>query len=69
MWWSEYDAQWQNDEFSAFIHPEAALYANKAMQMACMADAAAVNMGYTLDFTPGWHHVTMKRDCHVTPDS
>jgi len=41
MWLSEYDAQWQNDEFSVFIHPEAALFANKAMQMACMADAAA----------------------------
>ncbi len=51
-WWSEYDAQWQNDELSAIIHPEAALYANKAMQMACMADAAAVNIGWPLDFMP-----------------
>ncbi len=52
MWWSEYDAMWQNDELSAIIHPEAGLYANKAMQMACMADAAAVNIGYPLDFMP-----------------
>ncbi len=52
MWWSEYDSMWQNDELSAIIHPEASLYANKVMQMACMADAAAVNLGYTLDFMP-----------------
>lgn len=52
MWWSEYDSMWQNDELSAVITPEAALYANKAMQMACMADAAAVNLGYPLDFMP-----------------
>ena len=52
MWWSEFDVQWQNDLLSAIIHPEAALYANKAMQMACMADAAAVNIGYPLDFMP-----------------
>ncbi|MGB3224813.1 MAG: TraU family protein [Desulforhopalus sp.] len=52
MWWSEYDPMWQNDELSAIIHPEAMLYANKAMQMACMADAAAVNLGHTLDFMP-----------------
>ncbi|HHD56772.1 MAG TPA: hypothetical protein ENK89_03725, partial [Desulfobulbaceae bacterium] len=50
MWWSEYDSMWQNDELSAVITPEAYLYANKAMQMACMADAAAVNLGYPLDF-------------------
>ena len=52
MWMSEYDAMWQNDELSAIIHPEAALYANKEMQMACMADAAAVNVGWPLDFMP-----------------
>ena len=52
MWWSEYDAMWQNDELSAIIHPEASLYANKTMQLACMADATAVNIGYPLDFMP-----------------
>ena len=52
MWWSEYDSQWQNDELSAIIHPEAKLFATKAMSMACMADATAVNIGYTLDFMP-----------------
>ena len=52
MWWSEFDPMWQSDELSAIIHPEAALYANKAMQMACMADAAAVNLGYPLDYMP-----------------
>ena len=52
MWWSEFDYMWQNDEMSALIHPEVTLFANKAMQMACMADAAAVNLGYTLDSMP-----------------
>ncbi len=52
MWWSEYDSMWQDDELSILIHPEAALFANKAMQMACMTDAAAVNLGFPLDFMP-----------------
>ena len=52
MWWSEYDSMWQSDELSALIHPEVTLYANKAMQMACMSDAAAVNAGWPLDFMP-----------------
>ena len=52
MWWSEYDSMWQDDEMSAIIHPEASLFANKAMQLSCMADAAAVNLGYPLDFMP-----------------
>ena len=52
MWWSEYDSLWQDDELSAIIHPEAVLFANKAMQMACMADAEMVNLGFTLDFMP-----------------
>jgi conjugal transfer pilus assembly protein TraU len=52
LWMSEYDAMWQNDELSSLIHPEARLYANKVMQMACMADAAAVNIGWPLDFMP-----------------
>ncbi len=52
MWWSELDPMWQSDELSMFIHPEAALYANKAMQLACMADATAVNIGMPLDFMP-----------------
>ncbi len=34
------------------IHPEAALYANPVTQMACMADAAATNLGNTLDIMP-----------------
>jgi len=51
-WWSEFDPTWQSDELSAIITPEAGLYANKAMQMACMADAAAVNLGWPLDVMP-----------------
>lgn len=52
MWLTEVDALWQSDELSMIIHPEAALYANKVMQMACMADATAVNIGWPLDFMP-----------------
>ena len=52
MWWSEYDSMWQDDELSILIHPEAALFANKEMQMACMTDATAVNLGFPLDFMP-----------------
>ncbi len=52
LWWSEFDPLWQSDELSAIIHPEASLYANQVMQMACMADAAAVNVGYPLDVMP-----------------
>jgi conjugal transfer pilus assembly protein TraU len=51
-WWSEYDPMWQNDELSFMIHPEAALFANKDMVMACMADATAANIGWPLDFMP-----------------
>lgn len=51
-WWSEFDSTWQSDELSAIITPEAGLFANKAMQMACMADAAAVNIGWPLDVMP-----------------
>jgi conjugal transfer pilus assembly protein TraU len=51
-WWSEYDSMWQDDELSILIHPEAALFANKAMQLSCMADATATNLGMPLDFMP-----------------
>ncbi len=52
MWMTEHDSMWQDDEMSAIITPESAGYANKAAVLACMADAAAVNLGYTLDFMP-----------------
>ena len=61
MWWSEYDAMWQNDELSAIIHPEASLYANKTMQLACMADATAVNTGYTITPSQGWKNSCVRR--------
>ena len=51
-WWSEYDAMWQNDELAALLTPEVSLYANKAMVMACMADAIAANAGWPLDAMP-----------------
>lgn len=52
LYLSEYDPLWQNDELNEIINPEAALYANRAMQLACMADAAATNLGFPLDFMP-----------------
>lgn len=43
MWMTEYDSMWQNDKTSIIITPEAAGFANKVSQMACMTDAFAVN--------------------------
>ena len=51
-WWSEYDAMWQNDELAELLTPEAALHANKATVLACMADATAANLGWPLDLLP-----------------
>lgn len=51
-WWSEYDAMWQNDELGAWLTPEASLFANQAMVMACMADSAAANAGWPIDAMP-----------------
>jgi conjugal transfer pilus assembly protein TraU len=51
-WWTEFDAMWQNDELAVTITPEAGLFANKAMQLLCMSDAAAVNVGFPLDAMP-----------------
>lgn len=52
LWMTEYDSQWQFDELSMLIHPEAALYANLYMQMTCIADAASTNVGLPLDAMP-----------------
>jgi conjugal transfer pilus assembly protein TraU len=51
-WWSEMDAMWQNDELSVVITPEASLFANMAMQLLCMTDAAAVQFGFPIDAMP-----------------
>jgi len=51
-WWTEFDSMWQSDELAATITPEVALFASKAMQLLCMTDAAAVNLGYPLDYMP-----------------
>jgi conjugal transfer pilus assembly protein TraU len=48
-WWSEVDPMWQSDLLTATIEPEAALFANQVSQLACMADATAVNVGFPLD--------------------
>nr|WP_232371154.1 TraU family protein [Desulfogranum marinum] len=52
FWLTEFDPQWQFDELSMFIHPEAVLYANPVMQMACMADATSTNVGFPIDAMP-----------------
>ncbi len=51
-WWSEFDPLWQSDELAALLTPEAALFANKAMVLACTADAVAANAGWPLDAMP-----------------
>jgi conjugal transfer pilus assembly protein TraU len=51
-WWSEFDSMWQNDELTVVITPEAGLFANREMQLLCMVDAAAANVGFPLDFMP-----------------
>ena len=52
-WKTETDSKWQSDELSAAITPEAALFATAPMQLACMADATAVNLANKpLDFMP-----------------
>ena len=51
-WWTEVDSMWQDDELAVIITPEVGLFANKAMQLLCMTDAAAVNLGLPLDAMP-----------------
>ena len=52
FWKTESDSMWQSDELSAVITPEASMYANVAMQMDCMLDATATNLGAPLDVMP-----------------
>jgi len=47
---TEYDPLWQNDVWASILNPEAILVANPIAQMACMADSAAANLGFPLDF-------------------
>ena len=45
---TEVDPMWNDDSLSAIIHPESALYANIAAQMACMADSVSAQVGVPL---------------------
>lgn len=47
---SEIDPLWQSDVWASLLNPEAILVANPIAQMACMADSAAANLGFPLDF-------------------
>lgn len=49
-YFTEVDPLWQSDIWSAILNPEAILVANPLAQMACMADSAAANAGFPLDF-------------------
>ncbi|MFH2121903.1 MAG: TraU family protein [Pseudomonadota bacterium] len=51
-WWTEFDSMWQDDELAVTITPEAALFANKNMQMLCMTDAAYTNLGLSFGWMP-----------------
>ncbi|MEY2117123.1 TraU family protein [Rhodanobacter sp. FW106-PBR-R2A-1-13] len=46
---SEIDPSWSKDSLSLFLTPEAALFATKPAQLACMADAAASNVYQPID--------------------
>ena len=45
---TEVDPMWNDDSLSAIIHPESALFANIASQMACMADSVSAQVGVPL---------------------
>lgn len=47
---AEVDPLWQNDVWASILNPEAILVSNPIAQMACMADSAAANLGFPLDF-------------------
>lgn len=49
-YWTEVDPLWQNDIWASIVNPEAILVANPLAQIACMADSAAANVGFPLDF-------------------
>lgn len=49
---SELDPMFQNDIWSATIHPETYLVANPIAQLACIPDAVASSLGFPLD--PLW---------------
>ena len=49
LYMSELDPTWNYDELAFFLNPEAALFANPAAMMACLADAGAAAAGEPLD--------------------
>lgn len=46
---TELDPLWQDSMLSEIINPEADLFGNWPVQLACMADSAAANLGMPLD--------------------
>ena len=46
---TEIDPLWNDDLLAFILNPEAILFGNPVMQLACMADAAASTLGYPLD--------------------
>lgn len=49
VYMSEFDPLWNNDELSALINPEAALFANPVAQAVCAADAISASFGFPID--------------------
>lgn len=49
LYLSTIDPLWQNDMWSAIIHPEVFLFANPIANLACMADAVKANTGFSID--------------------
>lgn len=45
---TEIDPLWNDDQLAVIIHPESALFANLAAQLACMADATSAAAGLPL---------------------
>lgn len=45
---TEYDPTWHNDQLTAILEPEAALFANPIAILACSADCVAASVGFGL---------------------
>jgi len=45
---TEFDPLWQDDSMSAVLNPEAVLFGNLAVQLACVADSASAAAGLSL---------------------
>lgn len=49
MYLSEFDPFWDDDQWSAILHPEAFLFSNPLAQAACIADCTSSSLGSPMD--------------------